>query len=99
MPKTNRTHLEDSENLMEKHATSTQTELAVQPMVICGVNRKANIGNFETIDVYCGVSVPVSRDALESDEALREAVNEAARIGFEMASQETFDRYNSIKGG
>lgn len=71
-----------------------------QPEVTTVVCRKADIGNFENIDVGVSVKVPVAfREALsdESFEELKAACAAAAEAGFQIASQETFDRYMTIK--
>lgn len=68
------------------------------PVMICGVNRKVNIGNFENIDVYSGVSVPVQYDVNSNDYLeFKKACEEAAKIGYAIASKETLDRYTLIK--
>ena len=41
-------------NLMAQEVT-----ISTNPVFICGVNRKVNIGNFENIDVYAGVTIPL----------------------------------------
>ena len=33
--------------------------MTTNPVVITAVQRKANIGNYETIDIYCAVSLPL----------------------------------------
>ena len=71
--------------------------LSAMPVFICGVNRKANIGNFENIDVYSAVVLPLP-DAVGADaEELRATVAAAAELGFEIVSTETFQRYDLIK--
>lgn len=95
MPGLSTENVEQSEKKMENQLTQAG-HMTVEPMVVCGVNRKVNIGNYENIDVYVGVSLPISSIG-ESDD-IREAVKEAARVGIEMASEETFSRYEAIKG-
>jgi hypothetical protein len=67
------------------------------PVFICGVNRKINIGNFENIDVYAGVSLPLANVSAENREALQEAIENAAAYAFELMSKETGQRYLLIK--
>jgi hypothetical protein len=67
------------------------------PMLLAGVNRKINIGNYENIDVYCAVSVPIMLMPDQDVEAFRAAVAEAAELGFAMASKETAVRYQKVK--
>lgn len=71
-----------------------------QPEVFTVVCRKADIGNFENIDVGVGVKLPVAfREALSDDnfEELKRACAAAVEAGFQIASEETFDRYIAIK--
>lgn len=73
---------------------------ASQPEIITVVCRKADIGNFENIDVGVAAKIPVAfREALteENFEQLRQACAAAAEAGFQIASEETFDRYMTIK--
>lgn len=71
-----------------------QISITTQPVVICGVQRKANIGNFENIDVYVAVALPIQMsEGVELDSILRQKIDEACRI----ASEETYDRYKLIK--
>lgn len=68
------------------------------PVMICGVNRKANVGGFENIDVYNAITVPVMYDITSNDYLeFKRATEEAAKIGFAIASKETNDRYTVIK--
>ena len=74
--------------------TVHSTHAIQEPMVYCGVNRKVNIGNYENVDVYCGVSVPLSQ---VNDPSLSDKISEAVTYGFSVASKETFERYMAIK--
>src|SRR4029079_3770208 len=79
---------------IEAHAPTIMN--AGYPMVLCGVQRKINTGNFENIDVYCAVSIPVF--ALPEDlDPFTAAVRAAAEMGFTLSSQETGERYNLVK--
>lgn len=71
--------------------------ITTNPVVICGVQRKANIGDFETIDAYCAVALPLGEVSLVDQDALGEAIKEAAAYGFHVTSSETLDRYKIIK--
>lgn len=71
--------------------------ISTVPVFICGVNRKINIGNYENIDVYAGIALPIDGVSLEDREALAAAIQEAAAYGFGIASKETGDRYYLIK--
>jgi hypothetical protein len=64
------------------------------------VSRKANIGNFENIDVGVAADIPVEWSGQfthEQFEELKAACAQAAEIGFAIASEETFERYMAIK--
>lgn len=81
-----------------ENTVAPQITVGTTPVVIVGVNRKINIGNFEAIDVYSGITVPIDRVGdeeymLQLEEKAREAVGAA----FNIASKETFDRYKIIK--
>jgi hypothetical protein len=79
-------------NLMAQEVT-----ISTNPVFICGVNRKINIGNFENIDVYAGVTIPLVNIDPSDKEALSEAIKEAAADGFALVSRETGERYTLIK--
>ena len=79
-------------NLMAQEVT-----ISTNPVFICGVNRKINIGNFENIDVYAGVTIPLVNIDQSDKEALSEAIKEAAADGFALVSRETGERYTLIK--
>lgn len=74
-----------------------EISISTNPVFICGVNRKINIGNFENIDVYAGITLPLSDVSLENKEELRKAIEDAAAYGFSLVSKETGDRYLLIK--
>lgn len=100
MPKIVPNAMEQSENsFTEKvvNALSDQVSISTNPVFICGVNRKINIGNFENIDVYAGITLPLSGVSLEDKESLQSAIEEAAAYGFSLVSKETGERYLLIK--
>lgn len=67
------------------------------PVLIIGVNRKANVGNYETVDVYAGIALPMPEAIDASPEVLREVVAEYAELGISIVAKETADRYTAIK--
>lgn len=73
-----------------------QVALTTKPVLVCGVNRKVNVGNFETVDVYASVALPMEVDP-HDHEALTVALEECARVGFALVSKEASDRYWHIK--
>lgn len=74
------------------HTTSGNAAL------VCGVNRKVNVGNYETVDVYCSITLPIPNiNGLMSAEELKPIIEDAAMTGFSLVSREVNDRYNLIK--
>lgn len=100
MARQNRNAEEESETQLSSHVEKVAGEvsLSVSPVVICGVNRKVNIGNYESLDIYAGVTIPLKDVDVSDVGALKTAVTEACSTGFAIASKETFDRYTLIKG-
>ena len=99
MPKISQNAFEQSIGAPMSEAVSSNPSLALSsaPVFVCGVNRKVNIGNFENIDIYAGISLPLSGVSLEDQESLTKAIEEAAAYGFALVSKETGDRYTLIK--
>lgn len=100
MPKIVPSAFEQSDSLsIEKVVEILSNEITVSsnPVFICGVNRKINIGNFENIDVYAGITLPLPNVSLEDKDALQAMVEEAAAYGFGLVSKETGERYLLIK--
>jgi len=100
MPKITRTAQEQStDSPIEQviNLMAQEISISTNPVFICGVNRKINIGNFENIDVYAGVTIPLINIDPSDREALSEAVKAAAVDGFSMVSRETGERYTLIK--
>jgi hypothetical protein len=100
MPKITKTALEQSVDSPLDQAVSAiagDITISTSPVLICGVNRKVNIGNFENVDVYAAISLPLNSVSIEDQEALSEMVKEAAAYGFGLVSRETGERYQLIK--
>ena len=100
MPKITKTAMEqsiDSPIDQVVNLMAQEISISTNPVFICGVNRKINIGNFENIDVYAGVTIPLVDVDPSDREALAEAVRNAASDGFAIVSRETGERYNIIK--
>lgn len=100
MPKiTKNAHEETSGSPIDQVVSSMTGEISLSsdPIFICGVNRKINIGNFENVDVYAGITLPLTNVSLKDKEALTEAVKDAAAYGFSLVSRETGERYTLIK--
>jgi hypothetical protein len=71
--------------------------ITTSPIVITAVQRKANIGNYETIDLYMAVALPQSDMDLLDQDALTDSLTKAADYGFSLVAKATGDRYVSIK--
>jgi hypothetical protein len=78
---------------------SGEISISTSPVFICGVNRKVNIGNFENVDIYAGITIPMANVDPADKDALAEAVANAAAYGFSLVSKETGERYMLIKDG
>jgi hypothetical protein len=89
------THNSPIEEAVEQSLPSIA--LTSVPVFICGVNRKANIGNFENIDIYSGLAIPLTGESFDDIESLHKAIQQAAEVGFAITSTETFSRYTLIK--
>lgn len=100
MPKISRNaHEETNGSPIDQVVSNMAAEISLSsdPIFICGVNRKINIGNFENVDVYAGITIPLLNINPQDKEALNEAVKEAAAYGFSLVSRETGERYTLIK--
>lgn len=100
MPKITRNAHEETTNSPLDQVVSNMTgeiSLSSSPIFICGVNRKINIGNFENVDVYAGITIPLENIDPSDKEAFSEAVKNAAAYGFSLVSKETGERYTLIK--
>ena len=72
--------------------------LQAMPVVVTGINRKINIGNYETIDVYHGLLMPVAEAANVSDmDELKEIIARISAEAFAANAKEVNERYNTIK--
>jgi hypothetical protein len=71
--------------------------ISSNPIFICGVNRRVNLGNWEHLDIYGGITLPMPGASIEDLEALKEIAMYAAEIGFNISSAETGQRYKMIK--
>ena len=100
MPKITKTAIEqsiDSPIDQVVNILSSEISISTNPVFICGVNRKINIGNFENIDVYAGITLPLNDVSLEDKDKLTEIIEAAASYGFSIVSKETGERYQLIK--
>ena len=72
-------------------------ERSVQPVVIAGVQRKINIGNFENIDVYCAASMPVDIAHCTSEEEIAALIDSKMDDLIHIASKKTGEKYMQVK--
>lgn len=98
MPRETKEAIAKTEDGLDQKIQPVINEIVVssKPVIITGVQRKANIGNYETIDIYCAISMPQDHNP-SSPEELAKMVKEAAEIGFMLTSKEVSDRYEFIK--
>lgn len=97
MPKINPDTVEQAVNKQEVTYVEGMKGIIPYPIMICGVNRKINTGNFENIDVFSGVGVPIMEFPADDLEAFKEAAMAAADLGFSITSKTTGDRYTQLK--
>lgn len=101
MPKITKTAMEQSiDSPLDQVVTNLTSEIlstSPSPIFICGVNRKINIGNFENIDVYAGITLPIGDVSIEDRVALEAAIHDAATFAFSLMAKETGERYVLIK--
>lgn len=83
-----------SEQVNDKDIAENASELfgGDTPSVIVGVQRKANIGRYENIDVYCAIKLPLGVNYAD----LTADFESAIQYGFAITSSETLKRYNKI---
>lgn len=74
-------------------------ERTSQPVVIAGVQRKVNIGNFENIDIYCAASMPVDISHCVTEEQIAAIIDAKLDELLHITSKKTGEKYNLIKNG
>lgn len=84
---------------LDDHLSDVMAQMVVttKPVMVCGVQRKANIGNYENIDIYCAVALPIDLSADMNSDELTAALSEVAKYGFHVTSTETLTRYKKVK--
>lgn len=85
---------------IEKERTLSNMDLENEKhvaKVTCGVQRKVNIGNFESIDVYCAASIPVEIEDLSDLEEIESKINDAMENLIYLTSKKTAEKYTLIK--
>lgn len=97
MPKISKNAQEETKNSLEETSLTAVQGMIPYPVMVVGVNRKINTGNFENVDVYSGIAVPIMSLPSEGLDAFKEAAAAAAELGFSITSKETGDRYSLIK--
>lgn len=97
MAKINRNTKEEAISDIEEATLETIKASIPFPMMICGVTRKVNIGDYENIDIFNAIAIPIMSFPHDDLEAFRDAAVDAAELGFTITSGETGRRYNTIK--
>lgn len=69
-----------------------------QPVVIAGVQRKVNIGNFENVDVYCAAAMPVDISGCVTEEDIAQLLEAKLDDILHLTSKKTAEKYNLVKG-
>ncbi len=95
MPTKNKNANEQTTNNFNDETNEVLTKAIVNNSVYvsCGVNRRVNLGNFEHLDIYAGVAMPIDADVEQITNDISDAIAQAMRI----ASLETNERYQAIK--
>lgn len=98
MPGIKQNAADKANDLSDQLVTLLQNvQITQQPVVIAGVQRKINIGNFENIDVYCAVALPIDISHCVSDEDIAETVDKHLDHILHIASKKTSEKYNLVK--
>jgi hypothetical protein len=95
MPTKNKNANEQTTNNFNDETNEVLTKAIVNNSVYvsCGVNRRVNLGNFEHLDIYAGVAMPIDANVEQITNDISDAIAQAMRI----ASLETNERYQAIK--
>lgn len=72
-------------------------DLVSAPIFIAGVNRKLNLGNFENLDIFSAITIPMPMVDLSNIEELKEVARDTAALAFEIVARETGDRWRELK--
>ena len=71
MPHQNKNATEQqTENKLTELLQAGELAVTTQPVFVCGVNRRLNTGNYEHLDIYAGIALPVAGASTEDMEAL-----------------------------
>lgn len=98
MPRINQNGLEENtegldEKLKEHLASMVITTV---PVFVAGVNRRVGLANYEHIDIYAGLALPMTDVSLENMPELTAAIEKAAEVAFNNVSRETYERYKLL---
>ena len=78
-------------------AATEQALVSQKPVVIAGVQRKINIGNFENIDVYAAVAMPVDVDLEMDVDSINAVLAQKLDEMIMITSAKTGEKYNVVK--
>jgi len=96
MPRLNRNATEQNQDGLDEKIREVlpNVVLTTSPVVICGVNRRVGLADYEHIDIYAGIALPLDVDIDPAE--LRQAIAQAAEFGFNAVSSETYERYKLL---
>jgi len=79
-----------SDLMNEATMTAATTQM---PVITCGVNRRINLGNYEHLDIFSGLSLPLDTELTQD---LLEKVTNKIAEGMNIVSRETNERFQMI---
>lgn len=88
---------QERESVMEKTNQALTHVKRTESTLVCGVGRKINVGDFENIDVYSSITLPLDLEGVADLDDLKSIIEEVAEHAFEVVSKETGQRYRLIK--
>jgi len=78
-------------DLMDQATMSAATTQV--PVITCGVNRRINLGNYEHLDIFSGLALPLDTEMTED---LLSKITDKIAEGMTIVSRETNERFQMI---